>query len=62
MAVYILAKRYFSAKEKEGMKMEKTSAKEAVKELTLALMYLTRFSNKIDFPYQKIMSGKDIHL
>lgn len=29
--------------------MEKTSAKEAVKELTLALMYLTRFSSQDRF-------------
>lgn len=49
MAVYILAKGYFSAKEKEGMGMEKTPAKDAVKELTLALMYLTRFSEKDRF-------------
>lgn len=29
--------------------MEKTSAKEAVKELTLVLMYLTKFSNQDRF-------------
>ncbi|GLC82340.1 DUF6429 family protein [Lacrimispora brassicae] len=37
------------AKEKEGIEMEKTSPREAVKELTLALMYLTRFSSQDRF-------------
>lgn len=49
MVVYILEKGYFTAKEKEGMGMEKTPAKDAVKELTLALMYLTRLSEKDRF-------------